>query len=77
MPATSEDVTLATRWILEELQNEQEERRTWHDESMNRYVDNMDDAKAQAKAMITMTWVRLVVEILIVVMMILIYVRIK
>jgi hypothetical protein len=75
MPATSEDVTLATRWILEELQKEQDERRAWHDESMNRYMDNMDNAKAQARAMIVMTWIRLIVEALIVVMMILIYSR--
>jgi hypothetical protein len=73
--ATSEDISLQTRWLLEQAEREQEERRAWHEQSMNRYVDNMDTAKAQARAMITMTWIRLIVETLIVVMMVLIYRR--
>lgn len=32
--ATSEDVTLATRWILERMEQDQNERREWHAEAM-------------------------------------------
>jgi hypothetical protein len=32
--ATSEDVTLATRWILERMEQDQNERREWHTAAM-------------------------------------------
>lgn len=73
--AMDEDIKQAAQWILEALERNQEERRSWHDEQMNRYVDNMDNAKAGHRAMITMAWIRLLAEVMIVVMMILIYWR--
>lgn len=32
--ATSEDVTLATRWVLERMERNQDERRQWHEAAM-------------------------------------------
>jgi len=33
--ATSEDISLATRWILERMERDQDERREWQDEWRN------------------------------------------